>query len=159
MLRCCILMTVFSYFPSLNFGFCAVCERDPGLQHHCRSMGQHSWQQHTNISSYPILRVALVLVWHYVGPTPGLVSCMSWLTSGTLEELGSMVLVGPSKLCIFSDSVIAIKTSSLMSATLAQQREHKHADKGRGWHCPSSWQLAIGAIYLYYPNMSFSVLS
>lgn len=92
-------------------------------------------------------------------PTPGQVSCMSWLTSGTLQELDSMVLEGPSKLRIFSDSVIAIKPSSLTSATLAQQREHKHADKGRGWHCPCSWQLAIGAIYLYYPNMSFSVLS
>lgn len=118
-----------------------------------------SWQQHTNISSYPILRVALVLVWHYMGPTPGLLSCMSWVSSGILQELVSVVLAGPSKLGIFSDSVIVIKPSSLMSATRAQQREHKHADKGRGWHCPCSWQLAIGAIYLYYPNMSFSVLS
>lgn len=40
-----------------------------------------------------------------------------------------------------------------------QQSEHRHADKGRGRHCPFSWQLAIGAIYWYYPNMSFSVLS
>lgn len=43
-----------------------------------------------------------------------------------------MNLVGPFQLRIFSDSMIVIKPSSLMSATLVQQREHKHADEGRG---------------------------
>lgn len=116
-----------------------------------------SWQQQQpNIFSSPFLRVALVFVWHYMGPTPGLVSCMSWFTSGTLD---SMILVHPFQPWIFSASMIVIKPSSLMSATLVQQGEHKHADKGGRWHCPCSWQLAIGAICLYYPNMSFSVLS
>lgn len=116
-------------------------------------------QRQPNIFSSPFLRVALVLVWHYMGPTPGLVSCTSWVTAGTLQELDPMILVGPFQHGIVSDSMTVIELSSLMNATLVQQREHKHADKGRGWHCPCSWQLAIGVIYLYYPNMSFSVLS
>lgn len=152
-------MTAFTYLPSLHSGFCAVWERYTRLQYQCRSMGQHFLAATAKHFFYPFLRVALVLVWHHPGPTPDLVSCMSWFTSATLQELESMNLVGPFQLRIFSDSMIVIKPSSLMSATLVQQREHKHADEGRGWHCPSLWQLAIGAIYWYYQNMSFAVLS
>lgn len=159
-LRCCIIMTPFFFFFIFPVFTLVSVQSGKGIQDFnvtADPWDRISWQY--KYFFQPFFRVALVLVCHYMSPTPVLVSWMSWLTSGALQEQDSIILVSTFQLWIFSDSVIVMKPSSLMSATLVQQREHKHADKGRGWHCPCSWQLAIGAIYLYYPNMPFSVLS